>query len=98
LLAELFKIEPGQKVSNLNRICRALVQKAMDGDIAACRLIFDRVDGPVQQKTKRDPGQKRQARPIPADFSGLSAAEAAKLYQEVLHDSSDWIDEDDSIH
>jgi hypothetical protein len=42
LMAELCKIEPGQNVSNLESVCRRLVQMATEGDVAACKLIFDR--------------------------------------------------------
>ena len=95
LIAQLGKIESGQNVSNLQRVCRALVQKAMDGDVAACRLIFDRLE-PVAQKVKGvDLGPKRPARTI---TPGMTAAEAAKLYQDLLRDPANRNDEDEPIH
>jgi hypothetical protein len=92
----LCKIEPGQTVSNLERMCRALVRKAMDGDVAACRLIFDLLDPPAQRAKGVVLGRKPPART--ADWSKLSLAEAARLYQEALTDPGYGNDDDDSIH
>ena len=55
------------------------MQKAMDGDVAACRLIFDRLE-PVAQKVKGvDLSPERPARTI---TPGMTPAEAARLYQD----------------
>ncbi len=40
LAAELAKIEPGQTESNLALVYRALIRKAIRGDIEACKMIL----------------------------------------------------------
>lgn len=98
LMAALCKIEPGQTDSNLERVCRALVRRAMDGNVAACRLIFDLLEPLAQRGKGVDLGRKPPARTIPADWSKLTAAEASRLYQELLRDPAYGNDDDDLIH
>ena len=45
LLAALEEPAPGADVPNLRRIVDNLIGKAIDGDLAAIREIFDRIDG-----------------------------------------------------
>ena len=39
----------GSKTKRLQSVAEAIVDKAIEGDVAACREIFDRVDGKVPQ-------------------------------------------------
>ena len=39
----------GEKIKRLRRVAKALVDKALDGDIAAIREINERIDGKVPQ-------------------------------------------------
>ena len=95
-MAELCKIKSGHADSNLGRMCRALVRRARNADVAACRLIFDRLE-PTAQKVKGvDLGPKRPpARTITPE---TTPAEAARIYQEELRVPADWDDENDPIH
>jgi hypothetical protein len=45
LVAALQESAPDSNVPNLHRIVDNLVGKALDGDLAAIREIFDRIDG-----------------------------------------------------
>jgi hypothetical protein len=45
LVAALQEFAPDSNVPNLRRIVDNLVRKALDGDLAAIREIFDRIDG-----------------------------------------------------
>ncbi len=45
LLAALEEPAPDAAVPNLRRIVDTLIGKALDGDLAAIREIFDRIDG-----------------------------------------------------
>jgi hypothetical protein len=45
LIAALDETVAGEEATNLRRIVDSLVGKAIDGDLAAIREIFDRVDG-----------------------------------------------------
>lgn len=45
LLVALAATAPGAEQSNLSRIVDNLIAKAIDGDLAAIREIFDRIDG-----------------------------------------------------
>jgi hypothetical protein len=47
LVAALQACAPDSSVPNLRRIVDNLVGKALDGDLAAIREIFDRIDGKV---------------------------------------------------
>ena len=45
LIAALEETAAGENATNLRRILDSLVAKAIDGELAAIREIFDRVDG-----------------------------------------------------
>ena len=45
LASALAATAPGAEQSNLSRIVDNLIAKAIDGDLAAIREIFDRIDG-----------------------------------------------------
>ena len=45
LIAALEEVPAGGEATNLRRIVAGLVGKAVEGDLAAIREIFDRVDG-----------------------------------------------------
>ena len=45
LVAALEATAPGTERSNLHRIVDSLIDKAIGGDLAAMREIFDRIDG-----------------------------------------------------
>jgi hypothetical protein len=45
LIAALEDSAPGADAPNLARIVASLIGKAIDGDLAAIREIFDRIDG-----------------------------------------------------
>jgi hypothetical protein len=45
LIAALEESAPGADAPNLRRIVGNLIGKAIDGDLAAIREIFDRIDG-----------------------------------------------------
>jgi hypothetical protein len=45
LIAALEESAPGADAPNLRRIVENLIGKAIDGDLAAIREIFDRIDG-----------------------------------------------------
>jgi mannose/cellobiose epimerase-like protein (N-acyl-D-glucosamine 2-epimerase family) len=45
LIAALEATVPGTERSNLHRIVDSLIDKAIGGDLAAMREIFDRIDG-----------------------------------------------------
>jgi hypothetical protein len=45
LIAALEECPPAADAPNLRRIVASLVGKAIDGDLAAIREIFDRIDG-----------------------------------------------------
>ena len=94
-MAELCKIEPGHADSNLERMCRALVQRARNGNVAACRLIFDWLELLAQRGKGVDFDPKRHARTITPE---MTPAEASRLYQETLRDLANWNDDDDPIH
>jgi hypothetical protein len=81
LMVELCKIAPGHTHSNLERMCRALVKRAMDSDVAACRLIIELLEPLPQRGEHVDFGRKSPARTTPPNGS---VAEAARLYQEAL--------------
>jgi hypothetical protein len=43
------KLKTGEKIKKLRLVARALVDNAIDGDTAAVRECFDRIDGKVAQ-------------------------------------------------
>jgi hypothetical protein len=45
LIAALEETAAGEDATNLRRVVDSLVKKASDGDLAAIREIFDRIDG-----------------------------------------------------
>jgi hypothetical protein len=98
-MAELCKIETGHTVSRLERMCQAVVRKAMDGDVAAFRAIIDLLE-PVAQRVKGvDPRPKPNARTLAsASVSKMTLVEAARAYQEALKAPEYEDDDDHSFH
>jgi hypothetical protein len=48
LIAALDESAPGAEAPNLARVVASLIARAIDGDLAAIREIFDRIDGKAQ--------------------------------------------------
>ena len=46
------KLKTGEKIKKLRLVARALVDNAIDGDTAAVRECFDRMDGKVAQSAE----------------------------------------------
>jgi hypothetical protein len=56
-LHRIAKGSDGQPTKGLYMVAQALVNKAKDGDVAAIKEIFDRVDGKSPQMLQGDPDQ-----------------------------------------
>jgi hypothetical protein len=60
LIAALEESAPGADVPNLRRIVGNLIGKAIDGDLAAIREIFDRIDGKAPAAAGSDAQEPRK--------------------------------------
>lgn len=69
--------------TNVRRICRRLVENAIDGDTTAAKEIFDRVEGRAKQGVEIS-GSLGIPAPttLPADLRTKSKAELVQLYRE----------------
>jgi hypothetical protein len=86
LITELAKVEPGQKESNLELMYRALVRKAISGDTAACKMIFDCLEEIAVQINEDESKEERQCTAlVPSDYENLSLAEIQRLYMEQVN-------------
>lgn len=64
----------GEKVRRARRVAASLVNKALDGDVAAIKEINDRVDGKVAQTSILEGGER------PIETVALTPMEAARRF------------------
>jgi hypothetical protein len=68
----------GEKVRRARRVAASLVNKALDGDVAAIKEINDRIDGKVAQTSVIEGGER------PIETVALTPMEAARRVAFVL--------------
>jgi hypothetical protein len=98
LVAELDRVERGSDVTNLVRVARAMVKRAIAGDVAAGRFLADRIEG-LPHASVDVRVNKLNARALAEEMvtEGTSPAEMSRLYQRSLRADDDEGD-DETTH